>query len=328
PMESGESGSCQIGDYMTHPAFISMNTKGLWVGKFETGYKGSTSHENAQSDRIEPDKVQIKPSVFSWTNSKVANMFYTSYEYKRELDSHMMKNTEWGAVAYLQHSKYGSMSSVRINNNSKYMTGYAGLNEPTCGYTGLNEDCNRYGVTEDITRSWNTEIGYTASTTGNISGIYDMSGGTWEFVMGVMMDSNGVPMSGRNSDKNSGFNGPLGCPTCDYGNGGIIEITDGINFPQSRYYDKYIYSMEDVNFQRRILGDATGEMGPFGALGSGNSQTRFGSWYQDAAWFVWYSSPWFRRGATAADGNGSGIFTFSRGTSLHDFVGFRVVLSI
>ncbi len=43
-----------------------------------------------------------------------------------------------GAVSYLQHSKYGSMSSVRINNYSEYKTGYANVLEPTCGYTGKN----------------------------------------------------------------------------------------------------------------------------------------------------------------------------------------------
>ena len=31
----------------------------------------------------------------------MANAFNTSYNYKRDLDSHMMKNTEWGAGAYM-----------------------------------------------------------------------------------------------------------------------------------------------------------------------------------------------------------------------------------
>ena len=52
-------------------------------------------------------EVVIKPSVYSWRNINVSNAFYTSYNYKRDLESHMMKNTEWGAVAYLTQSKYG-----------------------------------------------------------------------------------------------------------------------------------------------------------------------------------------------------------------------------
>ena len=34
PMTSGESGNCDNGEYMTHPAFISMEVNGFWVGKF------------------------------------------------------------------------------------------------------------------------------------------------------------------------------------------------------------------------------------------------------------------------------------------------------
>ncbi|MGM9834863.1 MAG: hypothetical protein ACI31M_03705, partial [Bacilli bacterium] len=41
PMTSGESGNCTNGEYMTHPAFISLDVNGIWVGKFETGYKGA-----------------------------------------------------------------------------------------------------------------------------------------------------------------------------------------------------------------------------------------------------------------------------------------------
>ena len=211
PMLSGESGNCKVGDYMTHPAFISMNTTGLWVGKFETGYKGSTSKESAEKNIKEPGSVQIKPNVNSWRSIQVANAFYTSYDYKREMDSHMMKNTEWGAVAYLSHSKYGSMSSIRINNHSNYVTGSSAIKEPTCKFS---LDCNSYGTSEDILKPWNTSIGYLASTTGNISGIYDMSGGSWEYVMGVLLDQNGKPMSGYSSSNHSGFNGIFGCPGC------------------------------------------------------------------------------------------------------------------
>ena len=35
PMMSGESGACSVGDYMTHPAFLSFDSKGMWVGNME-----------------------------------------------------------------------------------------------------------------------------------------------------------------------------------------------------------------------------------------------------------------------------------------------------
>ncbi|MCI8575338.1 MAG: hypothetical protein HFI09_02605, partial [Bacilli bacterium] len=328
PMESGESGNCRVGDYMTHPAFISMNTRGLWVGKFDTRYKGSTDKNSAEKNVNEPDSVQIKPNVNSWRGIQVVNMFYTSYGYKRGLDSHMMKNTEWGAVAYLQHSKYGSMESVRINNNSNYVTGYSAVKEPACGYTNTNEECNRYGTTEDITKPWSTSVGYLASTTGNISGIYDMSGGSWKYVMGVMVDQNGKPMSGRNSLSNSGFNGTFGCPTCDGDTSGLTSLTTGVDFPtDTRYYDRYVYALNNETYNRRILGDATGEMGPFEAVGSYNA--RFGSWYDDCGWLVSSSVPWFDRGNSFRYGKDAGIFMFGSDTGgAWDSASFRIVLSI
>ena len=319
-----ESKGTGVGSWLTHPAFTSFNTNGMWVGKFETGYKGIINNFNV----IEPGSVQIKPNVNSWRGIQVANAFYTSYDYKREMNSHMMKNTEWGAVAYLQHSKYGSMSRVRVNNNSNYETGYAAVNEPTCGYTADNRECNKYGVTEDITKPYNTSIGYLASTTSNISGIYDMSGGAWEYVMGVMLDKSGKPMSGRNSKYNSGFNGTFGCPTCDSDTSGLTSLTTGKDFPDARYYDAYAYSSSDETYNRRILGDATGEMGPFAMATYGTQRRQIGSWYADEAFFAYYRDPWFIRGGSMGIGSMAGImgFTFNAGNSITS-LGFRVVLA-
>ena len=68
-MVSGETGNCKVGDYMTHPAFLAFDVKGIWVGKFETGYKGATSASGAQKNEYDentPDKIQIKPNVYPW----------------------------------------------------------------------------------------------------------------------------------------------------------------------------------------------------------------------------------------------------------------------
>jgi len=315
PMTSGNIGNCKEGDYMTHPAFLSIPSTGFWVGKFETS-KGNEIEDNS----INPEGVQIKPNVSSWRNINVGNMFYTSYEYKRNLDSHMMKNTEWGAVSYLQHSKYGSQKSVRINNNSSFITGYASVNEPECGYTGDNRECNKYGTTEDITKPYNTETGVLASTTGNITGIYDMSGCASEYVMGVMVDQNGEPLSGRNATYNSGFIG-------NYGESGTL--TSGYSWPEEKYYDKYNYGTSYSEYTRRILGDATGEIGPFQSASYGNRTGRqISSWYADQAFFVEPGSPWFVRGNAYQHGSENGVFAFGREYGLaYANSGFRVILA-
>jgi len=172
--DTGEE-TCQNkanGNWYTHPAFTFGNQelKGIWVGKFET--TGSTTTPTVQ------------PGVSSLTNITVANMYsagklFRSTDYItsngiNQSDSHMMKNIEWGAVAYLKQSNYGlGITDITINNNSSYLTG---------GGTGT---------------SYKTNTGQ--STTGNITGVYDMSGGAWEFVMGnynKQAGSSGLTVSG------------------------------------------------------------------------------------------------------------------------------------
>ena len=301
-------------EWLTHPAFTSFNSNGIWVGKFET-----SKSNDAPDNSFNAMGVQIKPNIASWKNIQVGNAFYTSYYYKREMDSHMMKNSEWGSVAYLQHSKYGSGMSIRINNNSNFITGYSSVNEPTCGYTNDNRACNKYGTTSDITAPYNTETGYLASTTKNITGIYDMSGGAWEYVMGVMIDKDGNPSSGRQSSFNSGFIGT-------FGEGG--SLTSGYSWPKEKYYDKYAYSTSYSEFTRGHLGDATVEMGPFKSIIYANNQTRqIGSWYKSGAFFISTNYPWFCRGGDNISGTDAGIFTFDMNYgSLRDRHSFRIVL--
>ncbi len=209
----------------------------------------------------------------------------------------MMKNTEWGAVAYLSHSIYGINDEVRINNNLYYLTGYAAKDGS--------------GSTTKVAM-WNTPRGYLASTTGNITGIYDMSGGTTEYVMGVMKDENGNLMSGNDSTWNSGFNGRL------YDGS---SYTSGIDFPESKYYDAYNYHTSYTNYSRRILGDGTGEMGPF--------QSSKSSWYNDSAYFLYSSFPWFGRGGEYNVGSRAGAFYFvTCDGHAYDNFSFRLVLGV
>ena len=296
PMTSGASGNCKNGEYMTHPSFISMGVNGFWVGKFETGYKGATSTTTAQVNSNDSSKIITKPNSYSWRNLTVMNMFTATYNYKRTMNSHMMKNTEWGAVAYLSHSKYGTNREININNNSSNRTGYSALsstNQQT--YPGTSGDGNNYN------KVYNTETGYLASTTGNISGVYDMSGGAHEYVAGYMSGQLG----------SSGF-----------------SATTLANY-DSKYYDVYSASSTMTSYQYRILGDATGEIGPFKTYLDGDNNSRYhNSWYGDGSYFVDSTYPWFHRGGNYDYGVLAGQFYFCRGTGGADTtLGFRLVLS-
>ena len=299
--------------WLTNPAFTSFNSNGFWVGKFETGYAGATTTLEAQVNSVNTNKIIIKPNTYSWRNITVANMFKNSYDYNRNLDSHMMKNTEWGAVALLQHSKYGSQTSVRVNNNGNYITGYAATIEPTLGYNNETSiEGNRVEATlpekdGSYTENYLNPNSTVASTTGNKSGIYDMAGGAWEDVAGYTVNASNL--------------------------GGASEITNIYhNFfaddTYAKYYDKYTSTFE-TQYNLRILGDATGEMGPFGIEGDPDGIKRLkSSWYGDYASFVFANSPWFVRGGHWYGGSVSGIFTFAAwtGASFNEST-FRIVLT-
>ena len=297
PMESGKIGNCNNGEYMTHPAFISFGVDGFWVGKFETGHKTATTTALAQVNSNNSDLIVVKPDVFSWRYNQIKNMFEAAYNYERDLDSHMMKNTEWGAVAYLSHSIYGINNEVNINNNSSYKTGYSAIPDNYQGtYPGT------YGDGAEFNTSWNTNNGYLASTTGNITGIYDMSGCSWEYMASYRTNTYG----------GSGFN--------------KTTLEDKYN---KKYYDLYNSSSTITTYQYMILGDATGEMGPFKYYKDGDSVDRYhNSWYNDNSNFVEFTYPWFDRGGYYPNGVLSGQFDFFRGVGgVDDYNGSRLVLA-
>ncbi|MDD2392242.1 MAG: hypothetical protein PHU94_04860, partial [Bacilli bacterium] len=291
------SNGSTVDSWLTHPAFTSFDVNGLWVGKFETGYDGATNTTGAQITSTESNKIIVKPNVYSWRGNTVYNIFLASYNYSTTNKSHMMKNTEWGAVAYLSHSKYGINKEVNINNNSSYKTGYsavAGTVQST--YPGT------YGTDTTKTLEYKTETGYLASTTGNITGVYDMSGGANEYMASYKSGQLG----------SSGFN------------------TTNIATYDPKYFDVYSTNSTEVTYNYRILGDATGELGPFYNYADGDGSTRFhNNWYADYSSFFDSSYPWFYRGGSYYRGVLSGQFVFGRGTgAVSTAVGSRLVLAV
>ena len=264
-----------VGEYHSHPAFGAFDVNGLWVGKFET--TGSTSN------------LTIKPGKQSLRDISVKQIFEISYNYKRENDSHMMKNTEWGAVAYLTLSEYGLKTEPNINNNSNRLTGYSSV--VTEGNGSLAGD---NGTDASITKPYNTEVGYKASTTGNITGIYDTTGLLYEYVAAfVEGDSNYTPFQSN--------------PVSTYGD---------------KYFDVYPADSGLQSYNNRILGDATGEIGPF-FYSSGNY---INNWFFDCGSFITPGN-WFIRSGEYSYQNFAGILSFNRTNGSLGTASFRVVLA-
>ena len=163
--------------------FGNKELSGFWYGKFEVG---GTLASSCTNETCNVSNIVVKPNMTSLRSQKVSSYFFASRSMEQpnnsfgfinsEVDTHMSKNNEWGAVAYLTHSIYGrctdstTCTEVGINNNGSYITGYGA----PAG--------SKYN---DTNGAYNTSLGKEASTTKNIYGIYDMSGGAYEYVMGV-----------------------------------------------------------------------------------------------------------------------------------------------
>ena len=243
------------GNWYTHPAFTfgEEEITGFWIGKFEVS--GST------------DTITVKPNVSS-LRSQTVSSFFTAIQnikttYGLSGDSHVIKNMEWGAVAYLKQSKYGlGETDIGINNNNSYTTG--------CGATAGSSSSS-------TCEAYNTTNGMLASTTGNIYGVYDMSGNAFEYVLGNMVNS-----SGSFYASSSGFS----------------------SVPDAKYYDAYTYGTSTTTHGKGKLGDATKE-----TLATFGSNT--GGWYSDDAYFASSDYSWFYRGGGYGNGSTAGVFYFN-----------------
>ena len=238
----------------------------------------------------------------------------------------MAKNSEWGAAAYLSHSKYGVNKGIYINNSYRYFTGRSGgnvgrktpINKTYTDQSTTNQN-NEYGFyTWDgyllnyntNTKSSTRDLTKVASTTGNITGIYDMAGGATEYVMGVFANSDGQLWSGYNTSQNSGFTGLLGSEGTSY---------TGTAFPDSKYYDVYKASS---GTEISVLTACNGGI----CYGHGLSETK--SWYGNYMGFVSVYAPWVRRGGYMCNGSisSASFCVYSLYGSSGEHNGFRSVI--
>ena len=179
-------------NYKVHPAFTFGGTElsGIWVGKFETTGTLASACTNESCDI---SNIVIKPNVKILNYQNVSTYFYSARSMQMNSSNpygfrstsgnvHMSKNSEWSAIAYLSQSRYGKYGNskytgadkeIAINNCSNFITGIGG---DTVSAAPSSTSCT--------TNTYTTAKGQAASTTGNITGIYDISGAGAETVMG------------------------------------------------------------------------------------------------------------------------------------------------
>ncbi len=251
--------------YRVHPAFTfgTEELNGIWVGKFETSHttlSSSTTENNlgcSDNNCANADGLRILPNVSSLRYNNISNSFYAIQSMDNRLklsgDLHQMKNGEWGAVAYLAQSKYGINKEIEINDSSTYLTGDGDY------ITNVNQ-----------------------STTGNITGIYDMSGGAWERVMAYYESAYNttpdlkLPWGSTSTTNYAGFTSQI----------------------PSKYYDSYTSTTS---------AEACG-----GKVCYGHSLSETAGWYGDYSYFVYFAEPWVNRGGCIGDGASAGVFASHR----------------
>ncbi len=264
---------CEAG-YVVHPAFNFGEEKlaGFWVGKYETSNTNCTTDvESGQVAYTGNETVTIKANVTSWRNINISNMFTTCINLNKEgnpyglntcdsvVDPHMMKNVEWGAVAYLsQNSKYGKGTEVEKNDNSIY-----------------------------VTADGDYRVNTNQSTTGNVWGIYDMSGGAYESVAAYV------------------------------NNGDSYLNTYGTTLVAANTKYKDVYSVGSSDSKGDNYEVSTPNNGKYGEAvyetSNSSAQSNYDSWYSDRSYFpnsADNSYPFFTRGGDFAGAYQYGLFYF------------------
>lgn len=283
---------------------------GFWMAKFEMSTDDETCNTTQSAENCNKTglNILVKPDQYSLRYENISTMFANirrmeSYNNihgfnnsenattwldangnltgaiandDNTIDTHMIKNMEWGAVAYLSQSKYGKQGNndytgankeIYINNNGSYKTGYSGGSYDSAA-----------SLTETYLYNNITNGGPGASTTGTVYGIYDMSGGSNSYVMANMYHQQGnYVVASAGSLWNS-------------------------NFVLNKYSDFY---SNGTKISKMKLGDNFKETLTTYALGQNSG------WYSDSKYFTSLSNPWIIRGGLAGERIRGGVFSSS-----------------
>ena len=337
--------------WATHPAFTFGSTElnGLWVGKFETTGKVNAptikpnQHANVSENIGEFYTMarSIGTGTYDPANNggnTISGIIQNSHNLSTAT-SHMLKNSEWGAIAYLASSKYGAgTNNVSINSaypsrsadadmaspSSSYRWGITGcgpnnINRSTTAYssvtTSTGETVNLPALSSsniedplacgDVDHSYIGGIGQLASTTNNVYGIYDMSGGVDEYVMGNLTGYNDQSESiSADYTRN-----PIKPPYVDlYKESlGFDSTSSDDTNPAWSYSTNAYYYNNDACTWGTCGGHVLHETRQYQSVSSNNQ-----SWGDDFSFFVGSSYRWFQRGGSAGNIFYAGLFSSAR----------------
>jgi hypothetical protein len=184
-----------------------------------------------------------------------------------------MKNSEWGAAAYLAHSEYGrNGTKVRINNSNGSYTGW--------GASTDNEGSITYNASS-VDNLWTGKYGMLASTTGNVYGIYDMSGGAWEQLAAYL----------------------------DNGHSNLDNYAASLKGGAAKY--KNVYEAGLLDNKRNNYAKTSKRMGEAIYETSLNGNDANAGWNNERSYFPENDLPTLGRGSNYSMGTLAGLFAFS-----------------
>ena len=355
--------------WATHPAFSwgaeetgYTELNGIWVGKYETtGTRRAPTvkpNQHANVDEYIGEYYTMARSIGTGTYSPTTNGGNTISGITQNshnlstATSHMLKNSEWGAVAYLSASKYGAgVNGTKINSASPATSADADISSPSNRYSYGITGCGPYNASgststytdgttlsadliesptacsQDTNKAYNGSIGVLASTTNTVYGIYDMSGGSYEYVMGNLT---GYDDQSETSD-NRYMTTQAKPPYVDlykespYGNFTSGVSSGAANNPVDWGSGAYEYYWNnDICTWATCGGHALHETKQYQSV-SGS----YRSWGGDNSNFVYSSSRWFQRGGSAINGSSAGLFYSDYRSGLyHSSYGFHSALLV
>ena len=337
---------------------VSYSQSTSWVRAVERGQSidGSESARNWLDGIYGSTKTAIKYPTFQGTTYSMNYINHNDayniaksmtengniYGLTENTDSHLMKNSEWGAVAYLSQSEYGlGTTEVTVNNitlnsggtartqvaeksgvDSVYAitgctTGSTSAREKATTIANINKTTANTAV--DGVFTWNQLNGTKASSSGTIYGVYDLSGGMWERTATYVANGNGKL---KKYGVNITYEGSaLKTTSTKYTTTYPFDSTTDNTSIETNDTNLNIASTNNYKKNTLVYGDGIREIS---TAGTGNT-----SWYGDYSYYTGLYTPFSIRGGFFWNGSSTGLFSFQRDGGDSGYGnGFRAVLML